>query len=255
MSRKEKKYNFIYKTICLVTNRFYIGMHSTENIHDGYLGSGSEIKRSIKKYGKENHKIEYLEFYEKRKDLKIREISLVNESLILNPLCMNLQKGGGGPDFMRGLITVIDSSGKTFCVTKNDTRYISGEVKPYTINKVAVTDGSLNYYVDINDSRYLSGELKHVHIGKATVKDKNGNKFHVSINDTRYLSGELVGINKGSKMSESRIQKIKDSLKGKNTKINNSQYGTCWITDGINNKKIKKDSNLPNGYRLGRTIK
>jgi hypothetical protein len=32
----------------------------------------------------------------------------------------------------------------------------------------------------------------------------------------------------------------------------NSQYGTCWITDGKNSRKIRNGSDLPEGWRLGR---
>ena len=35
----------------------------------------------------------------------------------------------------------------------------------------------------------------------------------------------------------------------------NSQFGTCWITDEIENKKIKKINPIPNGWRLGRINK
>jgi group I intron endonuclease len=33
----------------------------------------------------------------------------------------------------------------------------------------------------------------------------------------------------------------------------NSQYGTKWITDGVNNKKISSQYTLPDGWRYGRT--
>lgn len=29
-------------------------------------------------------------------------------------------------------------------------------------------------------------------------------------------------------------------------------YGTCWITNGIENKKIHKGDTFPDGYKLGR---
>lgn len=32
----------------------------------------------------------------------------------------------------------------------------------------------------------------------------------------------------------------------------NSQFGTCWITNGKENKKIKKEETIPNGWKLGR---
>ena len=35
----------------------------------------------------------------------------------------------------------------------------------------------------------------------------------------------------------------------------NSQYGTVWITNGIKNKKIKKDEPIPEGWNKGRKIK
>jgi hypothetical protein len=37
-------------------------------------------------------------------------------------------------------------------------------------------------------------------------------------------------------------------------KENCSQYGTMWITDGLNNRKIKKDDSIQEGWRKGRTI-
>jgi len=37
--------------------------------------------------------------------------------------------------------------------------------------------------------------------------------------------------------------------------INNSQYGTCWITNGIDNKKINKGDLIPDGWKLGRKLK
>jgi len=91
-----RKYHYIYKTTCLITNRYYIGMHSTDNLEDGYQGSGKRLWHSINKYGRENHKTEILEFLPNRKQLKQRESKIVNEELISDELCMNLQLGGGG---------------------------------------------------------------------------------------------------------------------------------------------------------------
>jgi hypothetical protein len=93
---KNKKYHFIYKTTNLLNNKFYIGMHSTSNLKDGYLGSGKYLRNSIKKYGKENFKIEILEYCDTRENLIAREKEIVNEGLLKNIFCMNLQLGGGG---------------------------------------------------------------------------------------------------------------------------------------------------------------
>jgi hypothetical protein len=71
-------------------------MHSTDNLNDGYLGSGKRLWNSIKKHGKGNHSIEILEYYDNREDLRNRETDLVNEDCLKDPMCMNLVLGGSG---------------------------------------------------------------------------------------------------------------------------------------------------------------
>ena len=84
------KYHFIYKTVCIITNKYYIGMHSTPNLNDGYIGSGKIIKSSILKYGKSLHSFEILEFVDTLESLVLREKEIVNKDLLKDPLCMNL---------------------------------------------------------------------------------------------------------------------------------------------------------------------
>ena len=100
MAKKEygtrKKYHFIYKTTNLLSGRYYIGMHSTDNLEDQYLGSGTYLKRSINKHGKENHSIEILEFVNSREELVAREIEIVSLQEIAKKECMNLKVGGEG---------------------------------------------------------------------------------------------------------------------------------------------------------------
>jgi hypothetical protein len=74
-------------------------MHSTTNLEDGYLGSGKIVRFSIKKYGKENHSFEILEFSTDRNALEAREKEIVNEKLLEDNLCMNLWVGGTGVQY------------------------------------------------------------------------------------------------------------------------------------------------------------
>lgn len=96
MARKAKKYHFIYKTTNLLSGRYYIGMHSTDNLADGYMGSGKRLRRSLNKYGKENHRVEILEFFDSREELKKREAEIVTLNEIAKEDCMNLTVGGEG---------------------------------------------------------------------------------------------------------------------------------------------------------------
>jgi hypothetical protein len=96
MGRKKPNIHYIYKTTCNVTGRWYIGMHSTSNLEDGYMGSGTVLRRSIRKYGVENHTREILEFLPTREELVLREREIVNKELVYDTMCMNLKEGGYG---------------------------------------------------------------------------------------------------------------------------------------------------------------
>ena len=96
MARKEKTIHYLYKTTCLVTNRYYIGMHSTGDLNDGYMGSGKRLRYSLRKHGKDNHKVEILEFFETRELLIEAEIKAITPDMVLDNNCMNLKLGGEG---------------------------------------------------------------------------------------------------------------------------------------------------------------
>jgi hypothetical protein len=91
-----RKYHYLYVTVCKVTFRYYIGMHSTDNLEDGYIGSGTRLWRSINKHGRENHVLKILEFLPDRESLKAFEKLIVNEETLKDPQCMNLKYGGEG---------------------------------------------------------------------------------------------------------------------------------------------------------------
>jgi hypothetical protein len=213
MPRRKKKHHFIYKTTNNITKKYYIGMHSTHNIDDGYMGSGLKIRRSLKKYGNENHTIEILEFLPNREKLKEREKQIVNEDILKDNMCMNLQIGGGG-GFLNGnhQFKCSQSAG-----LKHSDRMLNDEEyrKKYS-EKLS----------EAGKRRHQRGELK-------TFKYSQNGKKHSS--ETKKL--------------------MSNSKKGTGNGDLNSQFGTQWITNDIENKKIKKGGTIPNGWKLGRKSK
>lgn len=71
-------------------------MHSTDDLDDGYVGSGQILWRSIKKHGKENHLCEVLEYYPDRVSVANREKEILTKEFRSDPLCMNISGGGYG---------------------------------------------------------------------------------------------------------------------------------------------------------------
>ena len=82
----------IYKITNKINNKFYIGMHQTKKLDDGYMGSGKRLKLAIKKYGIENFNKEILHIFDNEEDMKNKEKELV----ILDEMSYNLCEGGKG---------------------------------------------------------------------------------------------------------------------------------------------------------------
>lgn len=90
-------YHYVYKITNNVNGKFYIGIHSTNNLQDGYTGSGTLLKIAIKKYGISNFTKEILESFNTRKEAFDHERSLVTKDLVKERSCYNLCEGGVGP--------------------------------------------------------------------------------------------------------------------------------------------------------------
>lgn len=96
INQKLYTYYYLYKTTCLTTNRVYIGVHATDNLNDGYLGSGKILKRAITKYGKDNFSKEIIKFFNSATEMFAAEAEAVNEDFVNSDISMNLVVGGSG---------------------------------------------------------------------------------------------------------------------------------------------------------------
>jgi len=202
-----KKHYIIYKTTNLLNNKIYIGQHQTNNLDDGYFGSGYNIKKAVAKHGIQNFDTCVLFNFDSFEEMNNKEIELVNEAFIKREDTYNLVIGGTIDN--TNMIVVVNNYGNKFRISKDDPRYISGELVGHTKGNILTKDSLGNkFYVSKDDPRYISGELVGIAKNKVIVKDINGNKFQVSKDDPRYISGELVGHTKGNLA-------VKDSLGNK----------------------------------------
>jgi hypothetical protein len=160
----QRAFHFVYKTTCSITGNYYIGMHSTDKIEDGYLGSGQRLWKSIAKYGKENHKREIIGYAKSRKELSALEESLVTKEEVAKQECMNLRIGGEG-------------------------NFPAFEVQPTTKEKLSTT-GTARWTRDrLKMREQLEEELKNFKLTRKQILEilltKEG---HLNKNITRHLA-------------------------------------------------------------------
>jgi len=84
----------IYKVTNLLNGKIYIGLHKTDFIDDGYMGSGKLIKAAIAKYGIDNFKKEIIEIFDNEDDMILREQELVTAEFIQDENNYNIMPGG-----------------------------------------------------------------------------------------------------------------------------------------------------------------
>jgi len=204
MARKEHKYHYIYKITCTKTKRYYIGMHSTDKLNDGYMGGGKRIRNSIRRHGKEAHTKEILEYFDDRESLRNREIILVNEDLLNDPMCMNLQPGGGG-----GIIN--ETHLKDFCQA-----------------------GNKAFIEKLKDDDYRNRFIE---------STKEGRERGVAKAKELYEKGAYrLDTFKGRTHTPETILKMKESKKSHGEGNKNSQFGKKWIRNLETMECIKIDS-------------
>lgn len=194
-------------------------MHSTNNLDDGYVGSGKRLWRSINKHGKENHKTEILEYLSDRKSLRKREEEIVNKELLNEVLCMNLTTGG------RGSWEYANDGSKTHI-----NRCKKGRK---SCNKILEERWGENYQNVLmrklwEGSRKRTPESRRQSASKAlnTIIERYGHGFNLGVlhsDETKRKIGKANSIHQRGK--------------------GNSQYNTCWVSN-LNTReciKIKKE--------------
>ena len=86
-------YHFIYKTTHINGN-YYYGRHTTKNLDDGYMGSGTWIRKIRKLSNLSREIIEYTDSVESLKDLEQKYL----DEHFGKPRCMNRRKSSCGFD-------------------------------------------------------------------------------------------------------------------------------------------------------------
>ena len=214
---------FVYQTTNQINGKVYVGVHKTTNINDGYIGSGINLQRAIKKYGIENFTREILCFTETYSEAFEIEELIVDHNFVNSPNTYNMKLGGhGGFDHI------------TLTHTELKNRASNGGCKS-VIHKM----GAHNQKYDTQRSLWIAKSL-------ATQKTKGLGLYNPET-QTKGFEASLSAESRTKRINTLKLIKHQQGEK-------NSQYGTMWIHNPItaDNKKIPKDTLIPEGYIKGR---
>lgn len=90
------KFYYLYKIHNNVNSKIYYGIHQTDDINDGYFGSGLILKRAIEKYGKENFEKFILKFFDNETTMYEAEKRVIQEARLKKEEIYNIREGGKG---------------------------------------------------------------------------------------------------------------------------------------------------------------
>lgn len=202
----------MYYTIYKVTNRLngkiYIGSHKTGDLNDGYMGSGTYLKRAIEKHGVENFTKEVLFVFDNPEAMYAKEAELVNEDYLMNENTYNMKVGGfGGFDYLN-------------------------------------TSGSQHKKLDNWLGKHLPESTKKA-ISKALKGKKRSEEVRRKLKPPSF---------KGKCHNEDTRKLIAQKAKIANMGNKNPNFDKEWITNGVENRMIKRGLTYPKGFYKGRFL-
>lgn len=211
----------IYEIRHTASNRIYIGKHQTNNVDDGYMGSGKLLRRAIAKYGGAAFTKTILFDCPTEEAMEAKEREMVTKEFCDRPDTFNLCEGGrGGWSYLNRNGT--NNKGGSRGVAKSSALRQKGSKEMHRLLKC--------------DDEF---------------RDEFGKKVSRGLKQY-FTSNQSVWV--GRQHSQETKHKMSAAKQGTNIGPKNPSYGTMWITNGASNRRILKTDRVPDGWHKGRVI-
>jgi hypothetical protein len=245
-------------------------MHSTNDMNDGYMGSGKRLGYEKKKYGLENFVKEILEYCDNREELAQREKEIVNDDMLKEELCLNLHIGGrggftreeaikgsiNGKKTLKKLFETDAEFKRNFCLKSSKNSKLNWQKDDFR-QKQLLNNPWYNgqYWQDRHHKEESLIKMKETFKSITHQQGEKNSSYGTCWIMKDDISKKIKKDDLDSYIEEgwTKGRKCDNHQQGEN----NSQYGTCWIMKDDISKKIKKndlDSYIEEGWVKGRKI-
>ena len=204
------KYYYTYKVQCTAVgyeDYYYYGQHRTNNLDDGYKGSGTGIWEYYKQYP-DDYVLIILGFYNNKVELNIAEQELVGDLWKTDPYCLNRMPGGdSSPSFQGHKHTeyaklTISTKNKAHIHTKEHNKKVSDALKSKPLSE--------EHKCKI--SKTLTGKPRPEEVKKKISKTTKGRKKSPLSEEAKRKISESL---KGRSLSEERKRNLSEKLTGR----------------------------------------
>jgi len=225
----------IYKITNKIDGKIYIGQHMTNDLNDGYMGSGVALGEAQIAHGIKNFDKEILHYCSTAQEMNLKEQELVTMEFIKRDDTYNLVPGGqGGNKF-------IGEHRKDALEKQKEYGRQGADIT----NKIIKDTPDKDALIKLTEKSRAAILIKYPNGTSGNFKHKNEN---------------LVKALKNAQTNEAREKRIESLSTINHQRGNiNSQYDTCWIynLDLKQSKKINKidlDDWLSVGWLKGRKL-
>ena len=221
-------YHTVYVIRNNLNNKIYVGAHSTRDIFDSYMGSGTYLKNAQRKYGLEHFSKYTLALFNTSDEMFAAEESIVNEAFLKREDVYNIRIGGRTSYTSFGIERTLEARKKISEALKG--RKLSKEhcAKMSEVQKGRVASTEAKKNMCAAQQMFWQSEKAEKRRKDVSASKKGSNNYFF-----------------GKKLTEEHRKKI--SLKRKAAK---GKY--IWITDGNKDTRVKKEDLIPIGWSRGR---
>jgi group I intron endonuclease len=216
----EKKHNLIYQITNTINGKIYLGQHMTDDLDDGYMGSGKAMKAAIKKHGLENFTKVILHDFDTFDEMNAKEEELVGEAFVSRKDTYNLMTGGSSGSHSEETLAKLRAAslGKKHTPearAKMSAAQMGREVTPETRAKIGAARKGKTLTPEHRAKLSAAGKCRtHTPETRAKMSDAAmGNTHFLGKKHTKETRAKIGAGNKGRKRSPESIAKQRATCK------------------------------------------